>query len=45
MVEFVLLQILHINLLEPLKELPIMDLYLEGNPLVDRFKEKEIYIR
>ncbi|XP_077293168.1 nuclear RNA export factor small bristles isoform X2 [Arctopsyche grandis] len=35
----------HINSLEALKGFPLMELFLEGNPLADRFKEKDIYIR
>uniref|UniRef100_A0A1E1WJI8 Uncharacterized protein n=1 Tax=Pectinophora gossypiella TaxID=13191 RepID=A0A1E1WJI8_PECGO len=31
--------------LEPLKNLPLVELYLKGNPLVNRFQDHEIYVR
>lgn len=34
----------YIGSLEPLKTLPLVELYLKGNPLVTRFNDHEIYI-
>lgn len=38
-------QIPHINSLESLKGFGLVELCLEGNPMADRFKEKEVYVR
>lgn len=45
-IDFVyLLQIPNLSFLEALKGLPLVELYLKGNPLVNRFSDHEIYVR
>lgn len=39
------LQIPHIGTLDSLKALPLVELYLKGNPLVNRFQDHDIYVR